>query len=88
MKRLIVLIVAAILVAAFAGCGNVYLRGEALTAAETSALHANEAQRRAAEQSVEPPWVRAYLLENARQWREFVRSAHKDKTWGPVLEGD
>lgn len=70
---------------ALCGCGNVYLRGEALTAAETSAMHAWAAANRA---EPEPAWQRAYLAENAKQWRSFVRAARKDADWGPKLEGE
>ena len=82
------------------GCGNVYLRGEALTAAETSALDAYGALQRvdpcpscvdpaaATTQPAVEPWVKAYLTENFKQWRFFVRSARKDLTWGPKLEGE
>ena len=71
-----------------AGCGNVYLRGEALTAAETSTLDAYQAVQRAEKEPATPDWEKAYLAENFRQWRWFVRSAHKDLTWGPKLEGE
>ena len=82
------------------GCGNVYLRGEALTAAETSTLDAYQALQRVdpcpscadpATVTTQPavePWVKAYLTENFKQWRFFVRSARKDLTWGPKLEGE
>lgn len=82
------------------GCGNVYLRGEALTAAETSTLDAYGALQRvdpcpscmdptaATTQPSVEPWVKAYLAENFKQWRFFVRSARKDLTWGPKLEGE
>jgi len=91
MKKLIVL---ALLLAMFAGgCGNVYLTGEALTAAETSALDAYNAQTRAVtggptSQPAEPAWVRSYLAENFKQWRSFVRAAKRDLNWGPKLEGE
>ena len=35
-----------------------------------------------------PPWVQAYLQENYKQWRSFVRSATKDDNWGPKLQGE
>ena len=68
-----------------AGCGNVYLRGEALTAAETSTLDAYQAVQRAGAEPGTPVWQRAYLAENFKQWRYFVRSARKDLVWGPKL---
>jgi hypothetical protein len=81
-----------------AGCGNVYLRGEALTAAETSTMDAYQAVRRVSSAGVpavrdtgEPPvptWLKAYLEENFKQWRFFVRSARKDLTWGPKLPAE
>jgi hypothetical protein len=35
-----------------------------------------------------PAWLRAYLAEDFKQWRFFVRSARKDEAWGPRLEGE
>jgi hypothetical protein len=35
-----------------------------------------------------PAWEKAYLEENFKQWRFFVRSARKEETWGPKLEGE
>ena len=71
-----------------AGCGNVQLRGEALTAAETSAMDAWQASQRASAEPATADWQKAYLAENFKQWRFFVRSARKDETWGPTLEGE
>ena len=71
-----------------AGCGNVSLKGEALTAAEVSTLDAHQAVLRTQADESAPLWTRAYLVENFRQWRFFVRSARKDLTWGPKLEGE
>lgn len=68
-----------------AGCGNVYLQGEGLTAAETSALDAYQAANRADADPATPAWQKAYLEENFKQWRFFVRSARKDLAWGPQL---
>ncbi|HOF17355.1 MAG TPA: hypothetical protein PK082_00465 [Phycisphaerae bacterium] len=71
------------------GCGNVTLRGEALTAAETSAMDAYQAvQRAGATTTTQPTWEQSYLVENFRQWRYFVRAARKDLTWGPKLAGE
>jgi hypothetical protein len=75
----------AVVLLAMAGCGNVYLRGEALTAAETSTMDAYQAYQRA---ETQPAWEKAYLGENFKQWRFFVRSARKDLSWGPKLEGE
>lgn len=71
-----------------AGCGNVYLKGEALTAAEASTLHAYQAVQRADAEPATPGWEKAYLGENFKQWRFFVRAARKEETWGPKLEGE
>ena len=71
-----------------AGCGNVYLRGDALTAAETSTMDALQAVRRADAEPGTAEWQKAYLAENFRQWRFFVRSARKDTAWGPRMEGE
>lgn len=85
MKRalLVMLLVAA--AGVIAGCGNVDLRGEAMTAAETSALDAWQAAQRAGADSTTPTWEQGYLLEDYAQWRYFVRAAKKDPTWGPKL---
>jgi hypothetical protein len=67
----------------------VYLRGDALTAAETSTTDAYQAvQRSGSQATTQPSWEQSYLVENFKQWRFFVRSAHKDTTWGPKLEGE
>jgi hypothetical protein len=71
-----------------AGCGNVYLQGDGLTAAETSTLDAYQAVQRADAEPATPAWEKAYLTENFKQWRFFVRSARKDLAWGPKLEGE
>ena len=75
-----------VLAMAIGGCGNVYLQGDGLTAAETSTLDAYQAVQRADANT--PAWQKAYLAENFRQWRYFVRSARKDLVWGPKLEGE
>lgn len=85
---LMLLVVAVIAMVCVAGCGNVYLRGDALTAAETSAMDAYQAAQRAEKEPSTPDWEKAYLAENFKQWRFFVRSAHKDMAWGPKLEGE
>ena len=70
------------------GCGNVNLQGDGLTAAETSAMDAYQAVQRADADAATLAWEKAYLGENFKQWRFFVRSARKDLTWGPKLEGE
>ena len=89
MKKLAIW-VAVLAVLSLAGCGNVYLRGEALTAAEISAMDAYQAVQRTDPQREPdcPAWLRAYLTEDFKQWRFFVRSARKDEAWGPRLEGE
>lgn len=87
MRRVLIFSVC-LLAVCLAGCGNVQLKGEALTAAETSTVDAYNALQRATTQP-DSGWIeRAYLEENFRQWRWFVRSARKDTTWGPKLEGE
>ena len=89
MKKLALCIVL-LVVLGLTGCGNVYLRGEALTAAETSTMDAYQAvERTEPEREPDcPAWLRAYLEENFKQWRFFVRSARKDLTWGPKLPAE
>ena len=74
------------------GCGNVALHGEALIAAERSAMDAYQAATRndayATQPTTAPAWHKAYLEENFKQWRYFVRSALKDLTWGPALPSE
>lgn len=82
-----VLLVLSVLVM-FGGCGNVYLKGDGLTAAETSAMDSYQALHRATADPATPAWQKDYLAENFKQWRFFVRSARKDLTWGPKLEGE
>ena len=82
-----VLVVLGMLVMA-PGCGNVYLAGDAMTAAECSAIDAAGFAYRVREDGNAGPLVRCYAVENASQWRCFVRSAKKDLSWGPKLPGD
>ena len=82
------ILAAALVLLCLGGCGNVYLRGEALTAAETSTMDAFQAAQRATAEPATPTWEKAYLEENFKQWRLFVRAAHKDEAWGPKLEGE
>ena len=71
-----------------AGCGNVSLQGEAMTAAQQSSQDAATAVQRANADPATPSWLKAYLLEDAKQWRSFVRAANKQSTWGPTLPGE
>lgn len=71
-----------------AGCGSVYLTGEAATAAEVSTMDAYQAYQRATTQPESVAWQREYLRENFCQWRLFVRAARKDLDWGPRLDGE
>jgi hypothetical protein len=87
MKKLAICI-AVLAVLFLAGCGNVYLKGDALTAAETSTMDAYGAVNRAQAEAIESPWLQAYLGENFKQWRQFVRSARKDDAWGPKLSDE
>jgi hypothetical protein len=70
------------------GCGNVYLRGDAAIAAETSTMDAYGAVNRAAAEGNDAPWLQAYLGENFKQWRTFVRSNRNDPAWGPKLPAE
>lgn len=70
------------------GCGNVELRDQAMTAAEVSTTQAFEAARRAEADEACPIWLKAYTVENAKQWRYFVRAAKKSETWGPLFENE
>ena len=79
-------VIVVLLTICLAGCGNVYLTGEALTAAENSALDAYNACQRGFNDPNLPLWTKAYLGENAGQWRSFVRAAKKDDAWGPKVE--
>jgi hypothetical protein len=82
------LVVAALVLLVLAGCGNVYLTGDAASCAENSALDAAGFAWRVREDPNASRLVRAYAEENAEQWRWFVRAARKDRTWGPKLPGD
>ena len=90
MRSILILgVLCAVCVCLPAGCGNVTLRGEALTAAETSAMDAYQAAQRAgATATTQPTWEQSYLVENFKQWRYFVRAARKDLNWGPRLPSD
>ena len=87
-KKAMVLSVVVLAVCLLAGCGNVYLAGDAMTAAECSSLDAADFSQRVQADGNASPLVRNYAVENAWQWRCFVRSAKKDQSWGPKLPGD
>jgi hypothetical protein len=74
------------------GCGNVQLSGTAMTAAEKSTMDAYQSVQRytaaTSRPAGEPTWTAAYLTENFRQWRWFVRAAKRDMSWGPKLPGE
>jgi len=76
------------LMAMLAGCGNVTLKGDAMTAAQQSTMDAYQAVQRADADPATPAWEKAYLAENFKQWRFYVRSANKDANWGPKLAGE
>jgi hypothetical protein len=84
MTRLMMLAVL-VMAIGLAGCGNVDLRGEGLASAQQSAMDAYQATQRADADPATPAWQKAYLTENFKQWRFFVRSARKDGNWGPKL---
>ena len=87
--RLVAMVLALSCVAAgVAGCGNVHLTGEALTAAENSAMDALQASRRADADEATADWQKAYLAENFLQWRWFVRAARREDSWGPKLPAE
>ena len=86
MKKLGLLMLLVVL--CLAGCGNVYLSGDAMTAAEASALQAYGAYDRMKGEAAAPAWIIGYERENYLQWRYFVRAAKRSDTWGPKLEGE
>ena len=88
MKKIGWMLIVVAVVCLLAGCGNVYLKGDALTAAETSMMDAWQATQRAQAEPATPAWQKAYLQENFKQWRFFVQSARKDTAWGPKLSDE
>ncbi len=89
MKRhytVLVLLVAAMFLTA--GCGNVRLTGQAQIAAEVSTSDAHAAFVKADANPDCPSWIKAYLCENFKQWRFFVRSDRGDDTWGLRLPSE
>ena len=89
-RRIVLLCFLLVLLAALsvAGCGNVYLLGDAKTAVQTSAMDSYLSTQKAATDPTTPAWAKAYIEENFRQWRSFARSALKDANWGPKLPGE
>jgi hypothetical protein len=91
MKRatiLILVVLGVLAILTVAGCGNVTLKGDSMTAAEVSTLDAYNASQRAGADPNIPHWTQVYLDENFKQWRCFVWSAKKDVTWGPKLPSE
>ena len=94
MRGAVLVFVAVIGMTCLPACGgNVYLRGDALTASEASAMDAYQAVHRSgAVESVragkQMTWEQQYFLENFRHWRSLVRSAHKNLNWGPTLPNE
>jgi len=84
----VLLALSCVAVLGVAGCGNVSLSGDALTAAQQSTMDAYQAVQRANAEPATPAWEKAYLTENFLQWRFFVQSAVKDTTWGPKLSSE
>ena len=82
------MLVLVLVVIGLAGCGNVTLKGDSMTAAEVSTLDAYNASQRAGADPNIPHWTQVYLEENFKQWRCFVWSAKKDVTWGPKLPAE
>ena len=88
MKRAMILtlvVMGVLAVLCLPGCGNVTLKGEALTAAQVSTNDAYTAYMKSEADPNMPGWSKAYLHENVIQWRDYVRSAVKDEAWGPKL---
>ena len=73
------------LVVTAAGCGNVSVQGDAMTALETSTLDAFGFLERVRSDPNASSLFRCYATENFVQWRWFARSAKKDLNWGPKL---
>lgn len=88
MKPSLCLLCLLLLLCGVAGCGNVYLRGEAATAVETSAMDSYLVAQKAGADGTCPTWVKGYLEENFRQWRSFARSNRAEPTWGPRLASE
>ena len=87
-RWLILALVLVLAILTVAGCGNVTLKGDSMTAAEVSTLDAYNASQRAGADPNMPHWTQVYLDENFKQWRCFVWSAKKDTAWGPKLPSE
>jgi hypothetical protein len=59
-----------------------------MTAAQQSTMDAYQSVTRANSEPATPAWEKAYLTENFKQWRSYVRSAIKNATWGPLLDSE
>ena len=66
MRNVILTVLALILCVYLAGCGNVSLSGDAMIAAQQSAMDAYQASVRADGDATTPAWERVYLQENVR----------------------
>jgi hypothetical protein len=71
-----------------AGCGNVSVQGDAMTALESSTMDAFGYLERVQVDANASPLTRGYAEENFVQWRWFARSAKKDLNWGPKLPSE
>ena len=92
-RGMILVFVAVGILTCFSGCGNVTLRGDALTAAETSVMDAYQAVHRsgaidAQRAGTTLTWEQAYFVQNFQQWRYFVRSDRANPSWGPTLPNE
>ncbi len=72
------IVVAAVMLAC-SGCNTVWVRGEALTALENSAVQAEVAARLAENDAAVPVGVRRYLRADADSWAAFVSAARRHK---------
>lgn len=81
MKRFAIVVLVVAMLVPVVGC-KVYMGKDALNAAQTSTANAVEAARRANADQNTAPWLKEYTTENAKQWRDFVRSAMRDTSWG------
>jgi len=93
MRGAVLVFVAVVGMTCFTGCASVQLRGDALTAAETSTMDAYQAVHRSgAVESMRAgkqlTWEESYFVNNFRQWRSLVRSANKNLNWGPTLPSE
>ena len=82
---IVMVLVALGMLVTVAGCGNVSVQGDAMTALETSTLDAFGFLERVQADPNARSLYRCYATENFVQWRWFARSAKKDMNWGPKL---